>query len=181
MIYTKRIEEAIYFATAAHEGQKRKVKGEPYIVHPLSVALILARLGSDEDVIIAGLLHDLVEDTKVTLEEIRKRFGNNVAELVDHLTEQEKPTWEERKNLAKEHIKEMPQGALLVKSAEVLYNMRNILIHRKEMGDKVYSFFGAPKEKNLAHFDSRIKELSKAWPENPLLPELQEVMDRLME
>lgn len=79
------IEKAYRIAREAHEGQFRK-SGEPYIIHPLSVALILADLELDKETIVAGLLHDVVEDTVMTSEEIRKEFGDEVELLVDGVT-----------------------------------------------------------------------------------------------
>lgn len=80
-----RIEKAVEMAKKAHEGQLRKT-GEPYIVHPLAVKKILEEWGMDEDTIIAGILHDTVEDTDLTLEEIKEEFGESVAFLVDGVT-----------------------------------------------------------------------------------------------
>ena len=82
---SERVDKAIEIAKKAHEGQFRKT-GEPYIVHPLAVKKILEEWGMDEDTIIAGILHDTVEDTNLTLEDIRKEFGESVAFLVDGVT-----------------------------------------------------------------------------------------------
>ncbi|MBQ2623375.1 bifunctional (p)ppGpp synthetase/guanosine-3',5'-bis(diphosphate) 3'-pyrophosphohydrolase [Candidatus Saccharibacteria bacterium] len=82
---SERVEHAIEVAKAAHEGQTRKT-GEPYIVHPLAVQKILEEWGMDEDTIIAGILHDTVEDTDLTLDDIRHEFGESVAFLVDGVT-----------------------------------------------------------------------------------------------
>ena len=82
---SERVAKAIAMAKKAHEGQLRKT-GEPYIVHPLAVKKILEEWGMDEDTIIAGILHDTVEDTALTLDEIRKEFGESVAFLVDGVT-----------------------------------------------------------------------------------------------
>lgn len=81
----ERVERAVKIATEAHEGQKRK-SGDPYIVHPLAVMQILQDWGMDEDTVIAGVLHDTVEDTELTLEDIKKEFGETVAFLVDGVT-----------------------------------------------------------------------------------------------
>ena len=80
-----RITEAYHFAEKAHDGQKRR-SGEPYIIHPVAVAQILAEMGMDADSICAALLHDVVEDTPVTDEEIRKKFGETIEQLVDGVT-----------------------------------------------------------------------------------------------
>lgn len=91
---TKRIDQAITLATAAHEGQLRKT-GEPYIIHPIAVQKILEEWDMDEDTIIAGILHDTVEDTKLTLPEIEAQFGKEIAFMVDGVTK----LGEARKNM----------------------------------------------------------------------------------
>lgn len=87
------VERAASFAKAAHEsvGQRRKYTGEPYIVHPQSVASIVASVTDDENMICAAWLHDVVEDTPISLEEIRAEFGDDIANLVDGLTDVSKP------------------------------------------------------------------------------------------
>ena len=82
---SERLDRAIAVAKQAHEGQFRKT-GEPYIIHPLAVKKILEEWGMDEDTVIAGVLHDTVEDTSLTLDDIRKEFGESVAFLVDGVT-----------------------------------------------------------------------------------------------
>ncbi len=85
MAEQSRIEQAVAVATKAHAGQLRKT-GEPYIIHPLAVKKILEEWGMDEDTIIAGILHDTVEDTELTLKDIKEQFGETVAFLVDGVT-----------------------------------------------------------------------------------------------
>ncbi len=112
MVYTQKIKDAIKFATKTHEvyqKQKRKGKDIPYITHPLIVGFILARAGASEDVVIAGILHDTIEDSteerKVTREMLTERFGENVAQLVSSVTEHDKEmSWQARKDEAFEHI-----------------------------------------------------------------------------
>src|ERR1700687_6179818 len=117
MIFTPTIKKAIIFSIKTHEvyqKQKRKGKDIAYITHPLTVGLILARANPREDVIVAGLLHDTIEDSidkkKVTRAMLAERFGRNVADLVDRVTEQRKDLeWEKRKREALEHIKTFSQ------------------------------------------------------------------------
>ena len=97
------LEEAIIYATVLHQGKVRKFGDTPYILHPLEVAQILSTLTDDIEVITAGILHDIVEDTDGTLPEIEKRFGPRVAMLVSSESEEEYPdeepgaTWKRRK------------------------------------------------------------------------------------
>ena len=83
------LEEAIIYSTIMHQGKLRKISGSPYILHPLEVAQILSGMTDDIEIIAAGVLHDIVEDTDGTLKEIEKRFGSRVAGLVDSETEEE--------------------------------------------------------------------------------------------
>ena len=85
------VEKALQFATAAHEGQVRKYTGEPYIIHPVEVMEIVKTVSNDTAMHAAALLHDVVEDTDVTIEDIIREFGDDVAQLVDDLTDVSKP------------------------------------------------------------------------------------------
>ncbi|MDD6081353.1 MAG: bifunctional (p)ppGpp synthetase/guanosine-3',5'-bis(diphosphate) 3'-pyrophosphohydrolase [Oscillospiraceae bacterium] len=126
-----KIISAYEFADKAHEGQKR-TSGEPYIVHPVSVAFILLELGMDTDTICAAMLHDVVEDTDTTLEEIQKRFGQDVAMLVDGVTKLSKaPIFNQDEQLA-ENVRKillaMSQDirVMLIKLCDRLHNMRTL-------------------------------------------------------
>jgi (p)ppGpp synthase/HD superfamily hydrolase len=181
MIYSEQIQKAIRFSTKTHEvyqKQKRKGKDIPYITHPLIVGLILARAGTSEDVIIAGILHDAMEDSvadkKVTKEMIAERFGNRVADIVESVTEPNKElSWEERKEEAYRHIAGMPHDSLLVKSADLLSNISDIITDHKAEGDWTFSRFNAPMGKIIAHYMRMIVAIGKEWPGNPLNEDLQ--------
>lgn len=182
MVYSKRLQRAIEFAIQVHEieqKQKRKGKDIPYITHPMSVALILSRVTDNEDVIIAGVLHDSIEDCEpygsVTKELLEKQFGIRIAELVDAVTEQDKSmSWEERKLRALEHLEQMDREMLLLKSADVLHNLADLLGDIEKSGLTVFEKFNVPREKTVWRYEKLVQKLEKLWPENPLLPELRE-------
>lgn len=171
MIYTKKIQDAIKFSIKTHEvyqQQKRKGKDIPYITHPLTVGIILARAGANEDVVVAGILHDTIEDSalekKVTPEMLAERFGQNVSDLVLSVTEQNKElSWDERKKGAIEHIKDFSHDSLLVKSADVISNMSELLDDYESDGEDVWTRFNAPKEKILENAYLVILELVARW------------------
>jgi len=107
-----KLDKAIIFATEKHEGQKRDL-GEPYIIHPLAVMKLVARVTKDEDVLCASVLHDVIEDCKVTPKELSELFGERVASLVVELSENHT------------QVKDIKEPmALLIKMADRLHNLR---------------------------------------------------------
>ena len=124
------VDRALAFATIAHGEQKRKYSGEPYIVHPIEVMEIVKTVPHDEAMLAAALLHDVVEDTEVTLEEINQAFGEDVASLVDDLTDVSKPedgNRKIRKALDREHSANSSARAQTVKLADLISNSSDIL------------------------------------------------------
>src|SRR5690606_13880058 len=125
------ITEAYRLAAGAHKGQLRR-SGEPYITHPLAVAGIVARYGMDDVTIAAALLHDAVEDTVLTLEEIEERFGAEVAEIVDGVTKLERIHFDTKEAQQAATMRKMLVAmakdlrVLIIKLADRLHNMRTI-------------------------------------------------------
>ncbi len=172
--------EAIRFATDAHSGQKRKGKETSYIMHPLSVGLLLANSGAEEDVVIAGILHDTIEDTEVTYEEIVEKFGKRVADIVNDVTEQDRSlSWVERKQAALDHVKSMSEDSVLVKTADVLHNMSDQIADYKKEGDKIFLKFNAGKEAQLERYNKLVSALKSRNINNPLLPDLEKNLSKL--
>lgn len=170
-------------AAVTHEGQTRKWPKLTYIIHPLSVALILARVDASEEVIIAGVLHDVVEDSdgEVTLDAIAEQFGTYVSELVGAVTEPDKSLpWDVRKQQALDHIPQMSRDSLLLKSADVLANMADMVDMVESGSQDVWSNFNGTKEQTFLNKQHQVEALARAWPENPLLPELQHHLQQLI-
>ena len=180
MQYTQKIKEAIHVAIRVHEldqKQKRKGKDIPYIIHPLIVGLILSRISRDEDLIVAGLLHDTIEDSvdskKVTVTTLRKRFGADVASIVDDVTERGyNLTWVERKKLTVKKIPSLPHRSLLVKAADVIANCTELIADFRKEGDYTFRRFNVPKDLLIEHYVEIIENIIKSWPGNPLRNDL---------
>ena len=174
MTYTSKIRQAIHFASEAHKEQKRKVLEYPYISHPLAVLFIVSQISNNEDVLAASVLHDTVEDTDTTLDDIEKQFGSRVKEIVDILTDDESLPKEERKIKQIERFKKADNDVLLIKSADILCNFSDIIIVLKNYPREEYnkSFAGNIGEK-INWATQRIKIIEEAWPSNPLLAEIK--------
>lgn len=122
--------EAVNFAIVAHDGQRRKDKfAHPFIVHPIDVARILSKAGiTDSDILIGAVLHDSIEDTKVTYEDIVEKFGQEVADYVQEVSDNKSLSKLERKKLQIEHAKEISNGAKLIKLADKISNLTSLTI-----------------------------------------------------
>ncbi len=187
MIYTRNIQKAIKFAAKTHnhyQNQKRKGKEIPYIAHPLTAGIILALAGASEDVVVAGILHDTIEDSvehkKVTVEMIAERFGAGVAELVLSVTEIDKSlSWDERKAEALGHIAHFSHDSLLLKSADVLSNVTELVDDHARYGEDVFSLFHVTKEKTVAHQLKVLAALLDRWEDSPLAGDLKAVSEEL--
>lgn len=131
------LRRAYAFAEAAHDGQNR-ISGEPYISHPLEVALILSELDMDVATLVAALLHDVVEDTQVELEEITSEFGEEVALIVDGVTKLSRLEFKSKEEAQAENLRKMFLAmakdirVLLIKLADRLHNMRTLAYHSEE-------------------------------------------------
>ena len=139
------LEEAIIYATILHQGKVRKFTNNPYILHPLEVAQILSNMTDDEEVITAGILHDIVEDTDGTLEEIEKRFGKRVADLVSSESEQDVPgvdmkeSWKQRKEESLSVLRNSQDiGVKMLWLADKLANMRSLAAVYSERGSVLW-------------------------------------------
>jgi (p)ppGpp synthase/HD superfamily hydrolase len=151
----RRVFEAIEFAARAHAGQFRKGTELPYILHPLGAARILIERGCPEDVVVAAVLHDTLEDTPVQPDEIRSRFGEAVAALVAGASEPDRSdTWENRKRHTLALLKEAPVELLLVSVADKLDNIRAIAADLSRHGEAIWSRFNRQRKEQEWYYRS---------------------------
>ena len=157
MPYGPRFEEALVYAAGLHRDQVRKASGAPYVTHLLGVAALVGDAGGTEDEVIAALLHDAVEDQGglPTLEEIRRRFGGAVADIVMGCTDattSPKPPWRARKEAYLAHLDGASPAVLRVSCADKLYNVRTIVADLESLGDDVWTRFAGGRDGTLWYY-----------------------------
>ena len=190
----QRFDEALQLASELHRAQTRKQTPIPYIAHLMAVAGIVLeahayhQFDDIEDLAIAALLHDAIEDQgdKIDLPEIKRRFGQNVHDIVLSCSDaiidrpgQKKPPWRKRKESYIANIKTKPRGTLLVSCADKLHNARCIMFDHDRIGDVVWERFTANKAETLWYYEQLLEAFEQVWPENPLLPDFAAVVKRM--
>lgn len=158
-------ESAVCFATERHNGQKRKMENSPYILHPLEVASIVGTMTDDQEVLAAAVLHDTVEDTKTTMDEIKEKFGKRVALLVMMETEEKREnqppesTWELRKEETLLILKNTKDIAVkMMWLGDKLSNMRSFARLYRRCGDSLWLGFHQKDPKKQLWYYEKIKE-----------------------
>lgn len=182
-ILGERFEDALLYAAKLHADQVRKGSGVPYISHLMGVASIALEYGADEDEAIAALLHDAIEDRggARAREEIRKRFGGRVAEIVDGCTDADvkpKPPWKERKEAYIAHIRDASPSVHLVSASDKLHNARAILKDYRIVGEELWKRFKGGREGTFWYYRSLSDVFQAAYP-SPLADELRRVVSEI--
>lgn len=151
---TELLDRAIIFAVKAHAGTERRGKGYPYIVHPLEAVEIVSTMTADQELLAAAALHDTVEDTDVTVEQIRAEFGDRIASLVADESDEmpvglsEEESWHGRKRAAIERLSKASHDAKIVALGDKLSNMRAIARDYTIQGDALWNIFHAKDPKD---------------------------------
>lgn len=173
------IDKAIRRAATAHDGQFRKASKLPYISHPFAVGMILAQHGCTEAVIAAGILHDTVEDTDVTLEQIEAEFGSEVAALVAGASEPDKSlSWEERKTQTIDYLKTATLPVRQVVCADKLHNASSILADLRAEGEQVWDRFNRGKQEQHWYYTNIVASLKENG-SFAMVDELEQVVGEL--
>lgn len=155
------LDRALLFAAKCHEGQVRKGTSRPYIVHPIETMEILSEMKADLSLLIAGLLHDTLEDTSATEEEIVKYFGMEVGFLVASHSEDKSKSWEERKKTAIQKARDGSMRLKMLVMADKVSNLRSLYRDKKQIGEKIWERFNAPKEKQVWYYSEMKEALSE--------------------
>ena len=167
------LDKAIIFAVNAHHNTERRGKGFPYIVHPMEAMEIVATITPDQELLAAAALHDTIEDTDVTVEDIRREFGDRIAELVHSESDQfsegvsEEDSWHDRKQAAIDRLAAASHDAKIVAMGDKLSNMRAIYRDYKTKGDDLWNIFHvkdkASHEWHYRGLADSLKELSDTF------------------
>ena len=165
---TELLDRAIIFAVKAHAGTERRGKGFPYIVHPMEAVEIVATMTSDQELLAAAALHDTVEDTDVSIEDIKSQFGERIAHLVDAESDKkiegvsEEKSWHERKQAAIARLTSASHDGKIVALGDKLSNMRAIARDYLQMGDKLWELFHVKeKEAHSWHYHGLLEALKE--------------------
>jgi (p)ppGpp synthase/HD superfamily hydrolase len=178
-IYSARYDAALTLTIRAHQAQTRKGSDVPYATHPIHVATILILYGFGEDVAIAGLLHDVVEDQDVRLACIEADFGPAVAGMVASLSERKQEggtarPWRVRKEEALEQLREADNQTAAVKAADVIHNTRSLAAQLREVGAQAWDYYSRGPDESLWYYHEVVAHARSRLADHPLVAELEE-------
>lgn len=175
-------EKAKLFAIRAHMGQVRKSEPDkPMIMHPIGVGQLLESFGYDDNVVAAGYLHDVVEDTKYTIEDIEKEFGSDIATLVMGASEPDKSlSWEERKKHTIEETKKLPLRNKVVICADKINNLEDLFLKFEKNGERDFSAFKRGEEQQKWYYTSTYESLVTGEDKDlPIFVRLKDILDKV--
>lgn len=167
----KVIDTAIRIAVPAHWEQKRKSDGSPYIVHPTSVGFMLQKHGFRDEVVAAGILHDVIEDTKVTEPELRALVGDEITDMVLALSEDKALPWDERKRAYITQVATSSDEVKAISTADKISNLRDTLDNFRKEGESFWKRFTRGLPDQRWYYSTFVAEVGKDW-QHPLLDEL---------
>jgi (p)ppGpp synthase/HD superfamily hydrolase len=183
-VYSPRYDRALAFAATAHRDQLRKGTSIPYIAHVVHVSVILIRHGFDEDLAVAGLLHDVVEDCDIPIDEIRAQFGERVAQLVEAVSEQKADDggplpWEVRKATKLAHLRSGGPDVAALKAADAIHNARSISADLQTDGQAIWSRFKRGPEPTLGYYRDILDGVRHWLAPHPITAELADTVAEL--
>ncbi len=182
--FSPTLDRALAVSATAHRHQERKGSQVPYIIHQVHVAILLMRHDFPEEVIVAALLHDVVEDTTVTVEELARDFGPEVARLVAAVSAQklegtELLPWRHRKEAQLAHLKSADRHIAAIKTADALHNLRATLSDLHRQGNQVWQRFRGSQTEHLWYYESLSEVLKSKLGDHPLSHELAQAIREL--
>ena len=179
---TSLFDKAAQFAIEAHRGVERRGKGFPYIIHPMEAASIVANITNDPEMLAAAILHDTVEDTDVTIEQIEELFGPRVARLVHADTAKKGASWRGRREIQIERFRQADRDSQIVALGDKLSNLRAIVADYNQLGDTLWQRFKAPNGKeDILWYYTILADALKDLAGTPPYEEYQELLKQLTE
>lgn len=175
----EKLDYAILFATKAHDGQRRKTDNVNMIFHPFTVGMILQRENMDEDTVIAGILHDVVEDTKYTIEDIENIFGKSVKDKISEVTENKALEWKERKKEAIEKVRNASFEGKMIESADKINNLESLYDLLKEKGEDIWKKFNKPYPDQKWYYTEMYKAVIENVEYNNLFKRYKTILDKV--
>ena len=153
------IQKAFEYAKEKHKNQKRKITGEPYINHIIDVANILKENGADEETITVGILHDTVEDTDATIQDIKEKFGSKIAKMIDCESEKKSLPYRERKAEHMARVSKSSYNTKLVNCADKVSNLKSLIKCYNIYNEQIWQYFNGSKEDIMWYYTLALKVL----------------------
>ncbi len=191
MLYSYRLDEALKLSAMLHQGQVRKDKERtPYSMHPVAVMTIVANYTADEDVLVAALLHDVLEDVKLPYKEkeemIQVRFGEKVLDIVRGVSEDKDPMldsdekvgWKERKQKYIDTLSRASEESVLVSAADKIHNLMSMSSSLKSEGESFWKRFNSPSDEKLWFYEA-VLAVVKQKTQSPIAKELEEKIEEV--
>ena len=172
------IEKADQLAERAHGGQTRKESGVPYITHPRAVAQMLKDHGFSDAVVAAALVHDVVEDTSLTLDDVRRELGDEVADLVQVVTYDDSLSWEDKREKYIEAVRQAPEGAKAISVADKIHNARSFMAGYEAQGKDMWKNFNRSRDKKVWFEEAMLTMLRETW-QHPLVEEYAALVEKM--
>ena len=181
-VASPRLIQAINTAAWAHRDHVRKGTDIPYVSHVFGVMQLVSQVTDDEDVLIAALFHDILEDVpeEYSPERMTREFGERVVELVRGVTKDSTlSSWQDRSDAYLAHLREADDGSVLISAADKLHNLLSIHADLDQLGDELWGRFNSGKERQLWWYRSVADLVQERLPGNPLGEELARQVERL--
>lgn len=171
-------EKALQIALAAHAKQVRKIDHSPYIVHPIMVAMKLARYGFRDEVVAAALVHDVLEDTQYGRDALVEALGEEVVLLVDAVSEDKSLPWEDRKRLYIETVRAATDEVKAISASDKIHNAESLIDGYEKVGSDMWQNFTRTREQQLWFQHEMLAMLQSSW-KHPLVEEYADVVAQL--